>query len=68
VQDADLAWLKSFPGLQRVDVSRTALTDACLPALETLPLEMLNVAETKITSAGLAPLQQKLPKLVVKQQ
>jgi hypothetical protein len=67
VKDEDLVWLKDFPALERVDVSQTSLTDACLPALEMLPLVMLNVAQTKITSAGLAPLQQKHPKLTVNQ-
>jgi len=64
---SDLTWLKEFAKLQRIDVSKTAITDASLPPLELLPLQVLNVAETKVTAAGLEPLQKKNPKLVVNQ-
>jgi len=67
VKNDDLTWLKSFSKLERVDVSQTAITDASLPPLALLPLKVLNVAQTKVTPAGLEQLQKENPKLVVKQ-
>ena len=65
IKDDDLTWLKSFPKLERLDVSKTAVTDDSLLPLQALPLKVVNVAETKITAAGLEPLQKKNPKLIV---
>jgi hypothetical protein len=57
--------MKKFERLERLDVSQTTLADANLADLEALPLTYLNVAETPITEAGLAPLRKKNPKLMV---
>jgi hypothetical protein len=65
IKNDDLTWLKGFAKLERVDASQTAVTDASLPPLEALPLKVLNVAGTKMTAAGLEPLQKKNPKLIV---
>ena len=65
IKDDDLTWLKSFPKLERLDVSKTAVTDDSLLPLQALPLKVVNVAETKITAAGLEPFQKKNPKLIV---
>lgn len=65
IKDGDLTWLKSFAKLERLDVSKTAITDASLLPLEALPLKVVTVAETKITAAGLESLQKKIPKLIV---
>lgn len=65
IKDDDLTWLKSFPKLERLDVSKTAVTDDSLLPLLELPLKVVNVAQTKVTGAGLEPLQKKNPKLVV---
>lgn len=67
VKNDDLIWLKGFSKLERLDVSKTAITDASLLPLQPLPLKVLNVAETKITVAGLEPFQKKRPNLVVNQ-
>lgn len=67
VQDNDLESIKGFTRLERLDVSQTALTDASLPALQSLPLKYLNVAGTQISAAGIEQLRQTKPKLVVKQ-
>jgi hypothetical protein len=66
VTDEGMAVIEKFSHLQRLDVSDTAVTDAGLASLQGLPLEMLNVAGTKISAAGVKPLQEKLPELVVK--
>ena len=65
IKDDDLTWLKSFPKLERLDVSKTAVTDDSLLPLQALPLKVVNVAETKITVAGLETLRKKNPKLIV---
>lgn len=66
VKDDDVLLLADFPRLERLDVSQTAVTDASLPAIEKLPLEMLNAAQTQMTAAALDQLQQQKPTLVVK--
>jgi len=65
IKNDDLTWLKSFPKLERLDVSKTAVTDSSLSPLVALPFKVINVAETMITAAGLEPLLAKNPKLVV---
>lgn len=65
IKDGDLESLKDFPKLERVDVARTALTDASLPALETLPLKVLTVSETQITAGALEDLLNRHPQLVL---
>jgi hypothetical protein len=66
IKDDDLKLLQDFPKLERVDVSQTALTDASLPALQTLPLKVLTVSDTKFSAAALDELQKKYPKLILK--
>ena len=46
-------------------MSQTALTDASLSDLESLPLRILNVAQTQISAAALDQLQQKKPQLTL---
>jgi len=60
-----MTWISTFTRLERLDVSQTALTDASLPALQSLPLKVLNAIDTQISPAGLDQLQQKKPELVV---
>jgi hypothetical protein len=67
IRDDDLRWLKEFTVLERLDVSSTVLTDACLPHLEDLPLLTINVMGTQISADGVARLKQKNPKLILRQ-
>jgi hypothetical protein len=66
VKEDDLQWLKDFTKLERVDVSRTAVSDASLPALEPLPLKVLTVTDTQISAGALEQLLLKHPQLVLK--
>ena len=65
IEDDDLTCLRDFQKLERLDVSKTGITDASLLPLLPLPLKVLNIAETMITAAGLEPLLAKNPKLIV---
>jgi len=65
LKDAELDSLKVFTKLQRLDISQTALTDASLSALETLPLQFLSSTQTPLSTAALEELQKKHPQLVL---
>jgi hypothetical protein len=51
--DGNVIHLKHLTGLTHLDLSRTHITDASLPILAQMPLESLNLCNTKITGAGL---------------
>ncbi|HUG96248.1 MAG TPA: hypothetical protein VMJ94_01795, partial [Nitrososphaera sp.] len=58
VTDADLAMLKAFPDLIRLDLTTTSITDAGLIHLKGLTkLEWVGLARTKVTDKGLENLQ-----------
>lgn len=64
--DADLARLKSFPKLRKLDLSGTQITDAGLGHLKKLSqLETLILTGTRVTQAGIADLQAGLPRVKI---
>ena len=65
VQGDELQWLRTFPKLERVDISQTAITDASVPTLEMLPLKFLNAGQSQISAAALETLQKQHARLVV---
>jgi hypothetical protein len=66
IKGDDMKWLKDFSSLQRLDVSGTQVTDDSLPALQTLPLQVLNVTGAPLSAAALEKFQKEHPKVVVK--
>ena len=66
VTDDDLPLFKQFARLERLDLANTAVSDAGLAALESLPLKVLDVRGTKVSAAGLASLQEKNPGLAIR--
>jgi hypothetical protein len=67
LQDGDLATLKNFPRLERLDISQTAITNLSLPDLQGLSLRVLSPTETQITASGLEQLQKAQPNLLIRQ-
>jgi hypothetical protein len=64
ISDADLAHMKDFPSLIRLDLTGTAITDAGLAQLKSCKgLQTLFVTRTRVTAAGLKDLQKALPRL-----
>ena len=62
--DADLARLKSFPKLRKLDLSATQITDAGLDHLKQLKqLQTVTLTGTRVTNAGIADLQAALPRV-----
>jgi hypothetical protein len=62
--DRDLAILKSFPKLRRLDLSATLITDAGLTHLKGLKqLETLTLTGTRVTNLGIADIQAALPRV-----
>ena len=66
ITDDDLPLIKQFARLERLDLANTAVSDAGLAALESLPLKVLDVRGTKVSAAALAALQEKNPGLVIR--
>jgi hypothetical protein len=63
VREADMAWLKWLPTLQRLDLSFTQVGDGALPDLSALKsLQCLDLATTNVTDVGLVHLK-RLPTL-----
>jgi hypothetical protein len=66
VTDADLAHMKDFPRLLRLDLTDTAITDVGLAQLQACQgLKELTLTGTKVTDAGVQQLQNALPKLKI---
>jgi hypothetical protein len=65
VNDEDLMAMQSFVHLQRLDLSKTAVTDHGLSSLEKLPLLVLNLSGTAVTDAAISQLRNKRPALTV---
>jgi hypothetical protein len=68
LRDGDLEALAGIPHLREVDLSRTRITDRGLHHLHRIPtLRLLRLEYTpRVTSAGVAALQESLPVCVVK--
>jgi hypothetical protein len=66
IEDADLAHMKDFPQLRRLDLTGTHVTDQGLKHLHACPqLQRLVLTGTQVTDAGIADLQQALPRLQI---
>jgi hypothetical protein len=66
VSDADLAHMKEFPRLEKLDLTRTAITDKGLRNLKGCKkLQLLILSKTKVTDAGVNELKEELPNLQV---
>jgi hypothetical protein len=62
--DGDLARLKSFSRLRRLDLSATRITDAGLAHLKDFKqLEILTLTGTQVTNGGIADFQAALPRV-----
>ena len=62
IGDADLASLRAFPSLQKLDLTGRPITDAAVPSISRLKkLRLLRVAGTKITDDGVFRLRAALP-------
>jgi hypothetical protein len=63
IRDADLAHMKDFPWLHRLDLANTLITDKGLAHLrECQKLDVLTLTGTRVTEAGVRELQMALPK------
>jgi hypothetical protein len=66
VRDADMAHMKDFPWLRRLDLTGTPITDTGLTHLrECRRLDWLKLGGTRVTDAGVRELQAALPKTLV---
>jgi predicted Zn finger-like uncharacterized protein len=66
ITDADLAHMKDFPRLTKLDLTNTAITDKGLGQLKPCKnLQILILTQTRVTDAGVKELRQELPKLQV---
>lgn len=66
VTDAQLAMLKHFPQLRKLDLSRTRITDAGIAHLKGLAtLQQIVLTGTQVTEQGVAELRQALPRAEV---
>jgi hypothetical protein len=66
IKDADLAHMKDFPLLIRLDLSNTPITDRGLAHLKACRgLQRLTLTNTQVTDAGVQELQQALPQLKI---
>jgi hypothetical protein len=66
ITDAGVEHLGRFPALRTLEVDETRISDQALPALKRLPLDELDVGETRITVEGVQELKQALPKCQVR--
>lgn len=63
VTDGDLAHLKSFPSMQRLDLHNTQISDQGLTHLKGLgQLQLVNLQGTRVTPGGIQELQKALPR------
>ena len=66
IGDGDLARLRAFPHLQKLDLTGRPITDAAVPSISRLKeLRILRVAGTKITDEGVFRLRTALPSCVI---
>jgi predicted Zn finger-like uncharacterized protein len=66
VTDADLAHLKDFPRMARLDLSNTGITDQGLAHLKACKnLQQLLLSGTRVTEQGVQDLQRAIPQLQV---
>jgi hypothetical protein len=64
ITDADLAHMKDFRYLRKLDLTNTRITDAGLKHLADCKLlRMLTVTGTQVTDAGVEALRQALPRI-----
>ena len=66
ITDADLAHMKDFPRLTKLDLTNTSITDAGLRQLKPCKnLQVLILTRTKVSKEGVEELKQELPRLQV---
>jgi hypothetical protein len=63
VHDSDMEWISRLQKLRRLDLTKTAISDAGLAFLDGSQLEELDISETNVTDQGLLRLAANCPRL-----
>lgn len=66
ISDRAIELIANLPQLAELNLCGTSITDACVPTLITMPLEYLDVAETRLTADGITQLRAGLPEAEIR--